>query len=74
MVNVRAISSQLAARFDAGDLEPRLGGAGDRFLRLHAFEFLIFAVLFVLLALALASAPLLGPGPGPALPPRAGGG
>ena len=34
-------------------------GAIDRFLRLHAFELLIFAVLFVLLALCLAVAPLI---------------
>jgi hypothetical protein len=35
------------------------GGAIDRFLRLHAFELLIFVVLFILLALCLAVAPLI---------------
>jgi hypothetical protein len=35
------------------------GGAIDRFLRLHAFELLIFVVLFTLLALCLAVAPLI---------------
>jgi len=44
------------------------GGAFDRFLRLHAFELLIFVVLFILLALCLAVAPLItnDPEAGPA--------
>jgi hypothetical protein len=33
----------------------------SRFLRLHSFELLIFAVMAVLLAICLASAPLLMP-------------
>jgi hypothetical protein len=48
------------------------GGAPDssvagRILRLHAFEILIFAVLFVLIAICLAVAPLVAGRP----PPRA---
>jgi hypothetical protein len=35
----------------------------SRFLRLHAFEILIFVILFVLLAISLAAAPLLAPSP-----------
>ena len=35
------------------------GGTVDRFLRLHSFELLIFVIMFVLLALCLATAPLI---------------
>ena len=38
---------------------PTGGSAVSRALRLHAFELLIFAILFVLLALCLAAAPLI---------------
>jgi hypothetical protein len=38
---------------------PTRGGTFDRFLRLHSFELLIFVILFVLLALCLASVPLI---------------
>jgi hypothetical protein len=31
----------------------------SRFLRLHSFEFLIFVILFILLAMCLAAAPLV---------------
>ena len=38
---------------------PAAGGVVARLLRLHDFELLIFAILFVLLALCLAVAPLI---------------
>jgi len=38
---------------------PLRNGTIDRFLRLHSFELLIFVIMFVLLALCLAAAPLI---------------
>ena len=40
-------------------ITPASGGAISRSLRLHAFELLIFVIMFVLLALCLAAAPLI---------------
>lgn len=40
---------------------PAPAAPAARYARLHAFELLIFATLFVLLGLCLAAAPLLAP-------------
>lgn len=40
-------------------ITPASGGAVSRFLRLHSFELLIFVIMFILLALCLAVAPLI---------------
>ncbi len=54
----------------SSDAAPPLLGTVDRLLTLRPYELLIFAILFVLLGLCLAAAPLIGAA-GAAPPPAA---